>query len=149
MLSLRSRWTGCFRLKVQFLPSQASFPLLCCADLIFPLAAEALKALQVTHASCVTSESVEARLKEQAEAHQAALQVERDVAARAKQVTARVTKEKNDAESALKEKATTLADTEKHLQLAETRLGELKVKPAEWQRELREINQQLNGKCSA
>ena len=116
---------------------------------IFFLATEALKALQVTHASCVTSESVEARLKEQAEAHQTALQVERDVAARAKQVTARVTKEKNDAESALKEKASALADTERHLQLAETRLEELKVKPAEWQRELREINQQLNGKCSA
>ena len=116
---------------------------------IFFLATEALKALQVTHATCVTSESVEARLKDQAEAHQTALQSEWDVATRAKQAVARLTKEKKDAESALKEKATTLAETERHLQLAEARLEELKVKPAEWQRELREINQQLNGKCSA
>ena len=71
------------------------------------------------------------------------------VTSQAKQVVARVTKEKNDAESALKEKASALADTERHLQLAETRLEELRVKPAEWQRELRQINQQMAGKCPA
>ena len=114
---------------------------------IFSFVTEALKALQVTHASCVTSESVETRLKEQAEAHQTALQFERDATSRAKQALARVTKEKNDAESALKEKSAALADTERHLQLAETRLNELRVKPAEWQRELRQINQEMAGKC--
>ena len=95
----------------------------------------------------MTSESVETRLKEREDAHQTALQAERDATTRAKQVVAQVTKEKKDAESALKEKASALADTEKHLELVETRLGELRVKPAEWQRELREINQQMNGKC--
>ena len=95
----------------------------------------------------MTSESVETRLKEREDAHQTALQAERDATTRAKQVVARVTKEKKYAESALKEKATALADTEKHLELAETRLEGLRVKPAEWQRELREINHQMNGKC--
>ena len=98
------------------------------------------------HASCVTSESLETRLKERDDAHQTALQHERDETNRVKQALARVTKEKTDAESALKEKTLTLADTEKHLQLAETRLEELRVKPAEWQRELCEINQDLAGK---
>ena len=88
-------------------------------------------------------------MKEREEAHQIALQFERDGTNRAKQALARVTKEKNDAESALKEKASALADNEKHLQLAETRLGELRVKPAEWQRELRQINQEMAGKYPA
>ena len=74
---------------------------------------------------------METRLKEREEAHQTALQFERDAMNRAKQALARVTKEKNEAESALKEKASALADNEKHLQLTETRLGELRAKPAE------------------
>ena len=105
-----------------------------------------MEALKVTHASCVTSESLETRLKEREDAQQTALQYERDVTSRVKQALARVTQEKNDAESALKEKTLALADTDKHLQLAETRLAELMEKPAEWQRELREINQDLAGK---
>ena len=114
---------------------------------VFSFVTEALEALKVTHASCVTSESLETRLKERDDAHQIALQHERDETARVKQALARVTKEKNDAESALKEKTLALADTEKHLRLAETRLEELRVKPTEWQRELRQINQEMAGKC--
>ena len=36
MLSLRSKWTGCFQLKVHTLPSHSPLPLFCCADLYFP-----------------------------------------------------------------------------------------------------------------
>ena len=76
-----------------------------------------------------------------------ALQFAQDATSRAKQALARVTKEKNDAESALKEKVSALTDNEKHLQLAEIRLEELRVKPAEWQRELHQINHEMAGKC--
>ena len=92
--------------------------------------------MKSTHQSCVPSATLESRLKQRDDSHHVALQKEREELDRVKLELEQVKKEKSDAESALKEKARHLNEAQDRAQLAETRLDELRVKPAQWLAEL-------------
>ena len=101
--------------------------------------------MKSTHQSCVPSATLESRLKQCEDSHQVALQKEREELNRVKLELEQVKKEKADAESALTEKTQSLTEAEDRAKLAESRLEELRVKPAEWLAELKLINQEMSG----
>ena len=105
--------------------------------------------MKSTHQSCVPSATLESRLKQRDDSHHVALQKEREELDRVKLELEQVKKEKSDAESALKEKARHLTEAQDRAQLAETRLDELRVKPAQWLAELQFINREMSGKLFA
>ena len=105
--------------------------------------------MKSTHQSCVPSATLESRLKQCEDSHQVALQKEREELNRVKLELEQIKKEKSDTESALKEKARLLTEAQDHAQLAETRLDELRVKPAQWLAELQSINMEMSGKLFA
>ena len=103
--------------------------------------------MKSTHQSCVPSATLESRLKQRDDSHHVALQKEREELNRVK--LEQTKKEKSDAESALKERARHLTEAQDRAQLAETRLDELRVKPAQWLAELQFINREMSGKLFA
>ena len=113
--------------------------------LIFSLNADELKLFQAAHQSCVPSSTLDGRIKESEEAHQAALKKERDELSRVKLELEQLRKEKADAETALAEEKRLRVETEQRATSVEQRLEELKAKPEEW----RELLAQLNSKMSS
>ena len=105
--------------------------------------------MKSTHQSCVPSATLESRLKQCEDSHQVALQKEREELNRVKLELEQIKKEKADAESALKEKSQNLTEAEDRAKLAESRLEELRVKPAQWLAELQSINLEMSGKFFA
>lgn len=97
------------------------------------------------HESCMPSSTFVARLKHRDELHEAALQRRQDELDRVKRELEQAKEEKAAAESALQEKTRLLTEMEDRAQLAETRLEELRVKPAQWLVELRFLNQEMSG----
>ena len=101
--------------------------------------------MKSAHQHCVPSSTLETRLKQCEDSHQVALKKEQDELNRVKLELEQVKKEKADAESALTEKTQSLTEAEDRAKLAESRLEELRVKPAEWLAELKLINQEMSG----
>ena len=101
--------------------------------------------MKSAHQHCVPSSTLENRLKQCEDLHQVALQKEREELNRVKLELEQVKKEKADVESALTEKTQSLTEAEDRAKLAESRLEELRVKPAEWLAELKLINQEMSG----
>ena len=119
------------------------------------LAADELKIAKAAHQSCVPSSTLDSRLKEREDAHQAALQKERDDLSRVKLELENARKEKAAAETALAEERNlravetqklkeTLDETEQRATSVEQQLDELKAKPAQWLSELQWVNDQLS-----
>ena len=125
--------------------------------LTLTLAADELKLAKAAHQSCVPSSTLDSRLKEREDAHQAALQKERDDLSRVKLELEKMRSEKVAAETALAEERKlravetqklkeTLDETEQRADSVEQQLDELKLKPAQWLSELQWVNDQMASK---
>ena len=98
------------------------------------------------HESCIPSSLFVSRLKQRDETHQAALQKEREELDRVKLELEQAKKDKASAESALNERSQQLAEAQEFSRLTETRLEELRVKPAQWLEALKCLNFEMAGK---
>ena len=118
------------------------------------LVADELKIAKAAHQDCVPSSTLDSRLKEREDAHQIALQKERDELSRVKLELEKMRKEKTAAETALAEERKlraaetlklkeTLTKTEERATSVEQRFEELKAKPAQWLTELQWINNEM------
>ena len=102
--------------------------------------------LKSMHESCIPSSLFVSRLKQRDETHQAALQKEREELDRVKLELEQAKKDKVAAESALIEKSQQLAKAQEFSRLTETRLEELRVKPAQWLEALKCLSHEMAGK---
>ena len=105
-----------------------------------------IKTLRSLHDSCIPSSLFVSRLKQRDETHQAALEKEREELDRVKLELEQAKKDKAAAESALNEKSQQLAEAQEFSRLTETRLEELRVKPTQWLKALKNLNFEMAGK---
>ena len=116
-----------------------------------------LKIAKAAHQNCVPSSTLDSRLKEREDAHQVALQKERDELSRVKLELEKVRNKKSAAETALAEERKfraaetlklkeTLTETDQRAISVEQQLDELKAKPAQWLSELQFINAEMASK---
>ena len=86
---------------------------------------------------------LDGRIKESEDAHQAALQKERDELSRVKAELEKLKKEKEDATVALAEEKRIRIETEQRANSVAQRLEELKTKPNEWRELLAQLDSEM------
>ena len=115
-------------------------------SLTLPLNADKLKLFKVAHQNCVPVSTLDTRVKESEDAHQAALQRERDELSRVKLELEQLRKEKTAAETTLAEEKRLRVETEQRASSVEQRLEELKAKPEEWRKVLEWLDSEMSSK---
>jgi len=126
-------------------------------SLTLPLDADELKIAKAAHQNCVSVSTLDNRIKEREDAHQVALQKERDELSRVKLELEQLRTEKTAAETALAEEKKlrveetrkiqeTLNESEQRANSVEQRLEELKAKPEQWLSELQWIDSEFSSK---
>ena len=116
------------------------------SSLTLPTDAAELKNFKVAHQNCIPVSTLDTRVKEREDAHQVALQRERDELSRVKLELEQLRKEKTAAEIALSEEKRLRVITEERANSVEQRLEELKAKPEQWRKVLEWLDSEMSSK---